>query len=150
MTSGCLYICFKRKILNLLNLSSWSSVWIHVICYHPDFTEQWVTLYNMYSALFHPGFSEYIEDPWNYMGNLHAKVSILRGGFFPKFRIKHVCSKFDLRNKHVSLPKFAILGMYVATLGKKSIGPNQKSLILGMYDATLSKKSIRSNRKNQF
>ena len=76
------------------------------------------------------------------MGNLDAKVSILRGGFFPKFRIKHVCSKFGLRNKHVSWPKFAFLGMYVATLGKKSIGSDRKSPILGIGVPSLRKPGL--------
>ena len=76
------------------------------------------------------------------MGNLDAKVPKKGGGFFPKFRIKHVCSKFDLKNKHVSWPKFAILGMYVATLGKKSIGSDRKSPILGIGVPSLRKPGL--------
>ena len=97
MTSGCLHICFKREILNLLNLSSWSSVWIQVICYHPDLIDQWVTPDNVYSHFFHPGFSEYIGPCFLCSGWFWLYLfifSIIFDNFFNYFYIKGSLSFF--------------------------------------------------------
>ena len=48
------------------------------------------------------------------MGNLDAKVSILSGGIFPNFGIRHDSSKKNFESVHVSSPKNLILGMIVA------------------------------------